>query len=354
VAPLDWGLGHATRCIPIIRALLNNGYEVIIGAEGAQATLLQTEFPSLAILPLTGYHVRYSRQKWWLSFALLMQLPHLLKVISDEHRWLQNMIKEQNIDLVISDNRYGLYSKKVSCIFITHQLTIKAPFAWLEKILQRINYRYINRFTCCWVPDVAGDINAAGILSHPAKLPRVKVYYIGLLSRFQIQTVTKKYELCILLSGPEPQRTLLEKKLITQLRDRKEKILLVRGKPGSNETITVNENITIQNHLPGLQLQEAILQSDYVISRSGYTTIMELLSLQKRSILIPTPGQTEQEYLGEKLEIKNICMTVSQDKFNFSEHIPQAKIFPYQLSALTLFDESHITDLLKNAVSYND
>jgi UDP:flavonoid glycosyltransferase YjiC (YdhE family) len=318
VAPLDWGLGHATRCIPIIRALLNNGYEVIIGAEGAQATLLQTEFPSLAILPLTGYHVRYSRQKWWLSFALLMQLPHLLKVISDEHRWLQNMIKEQNIDLVISDNRYGLYSKKVSCIFITHQLTIKAPFAWLEKILQRINYRYINRFTCCWVPDVAGDINAAGILSHPAKLPRVKVYYIGLL------------------------------------RDRKEKILLVRGKPGSNETITVNENITIQNHLPGLQLQEAILQSDYVISRSGYTTIMELLSLQKRSILIPTPGQTEQEYLGEKLEIKNICMTVSQDKFNFSEHIPQAKIFPYQLSALTLFDESHITDLLKNAVSYND
>ena len=210
VAPLDWGLGHATRCIPIIRALLSNGYEVLIGAEGVQAILLQTEFPSLQILPLKGYHVRYSKKSWLFLFKIVMQLPYLQRIIKYEHQWLEKIIKEHSIDLVISDNRFGLSSQTIPCIFITHQLNIKAPFVWMEKILQRINYKYINRFTRCWVPDAAGDNNAGGDLSHPAILPRTEVEYMGLLSRFEIEAIEKKYDYCILLSGPEPQRTLLE------------------------------------------------------------------------------------------------------------------------------------------------
>ncbi|MES2327981.1 MAG: glycosyltransferase [Bacteroidota bacterium] len=350
IAPLDWGLGHATRCIPIIRALITNGYEVIVAAEGSQAHLLQTEFPSLAILPLNGYRVRYSKSKWGLAFTLLAQLPRLQRTIKQEHRWLDFVIDEHHIDLVISDNRYGLSSQKIPCIFITHQLTIKAPFAWLEKVLQRINYRYINQYNSCWVPDVAGDLNAAGVLSHPAILPRTKVYYIGLLSRFQLRPVEKKYDYCILLSGPEPQRTLLEGKLLAGFSSILGTILLVRGKPGSEELIQHSNHIEIKNHLPGDELKDAILQSEYIISRSGYTTVMELLSLQKKAILIPTPGQTEQEYLAKKLNTDHICVSAAQDDFNVVEVIDKAIKFPYQVPQLNRFDGGSITDLLKASV----
>ncbi|MDB5210036.1 MAG: UDP-N-acetylglucosamine-N-acetylmuramyl-(pentapeptide) pyrophosphoryl-undecaprenol [Sediminibacterium sp.] len=350
IAPLDWGLGHATRCIPIIRALIANGYQVIAAAEGSQAHLLQTEFPSLIILPLTGYRVRYSKSKLGLAFTLLAQLPRLQRTIKQEYRWLDSVIDEHHIDLVISDNRYGLSSKKIPCIFITHQLTIKAPFVWLEKVLQGINYRYINQYNSCWVPDVAGDVNAAGVLSHPAILPSTKVHFIGLLSRFQLRTAEKKYDYCILLSGPEPQRTLLEEKLLAGFSSVQRKILLVRGKPGSNDVVHTSHHIEIKNHLPGDELQEAILQSEYIISRSGYTTVMELLSLQKKAILIPTPGQTEQEYLAKKLNADHICMSVEQDDFNCVEIIEKAKDFPYKIPRLKGFDGDAITDLLKASV----
>jgi uncharacterized protein (TIGR00661 family) len=350
IAPLDWGLGHATRCIPIIRALTANGYEVILAAEGAQAHLLQTEFPSLQILPLQGYRVRYSRSKWGLAFTLLAQLPRLRRVVKDEHQWLDIIVDQHKIDLVISDNRYGLYSKKNPCIFITHQLTIKAPFAWIEKILQRINYSYINQYNCCWVPDIAGEPNAAGILSHPLLLPVTKVHYIGLLSRFQLQAVEKKYDYCILLSGPEPQRTLLENTLLKGLSEIQGKILLVRGKPGSKEILDAEHHIEIKNHLPGSDLAQVLLQSEYIISRSGYTTVMELLSLQKKSILIPTPGQTEQEYLAKKLESDQICMSVEQDSLDCFADLLRAKTFAYRFPPLTLFDGNNITGLLKDSI----
>lgn len=350
IAPLDWGLGHATRCIPIIRALVANGYEVIAAAEGAQAHLLQTEFPSMQILPLAGYRVRYSRSKWGLAFTLMAQLPRLRRVIKEEHQWLDTIIDEHHIDLVISDNRYGLFSTKVPCIFITHQLTIKAPFAWIERILQRINYNYINKYNSCWVPDVAGELNAAGVLSHPAILPRIKVHYIGLLSRFQLQPVEKKYDYCILLSGPEPQRTLLENTLLEGLSKTEGKILFVRGKPGNKEIPNTAPHIEIKNHLPGSELAQALMQSEYIISRSGYTTVMELLSLQKKSILIPTPGQTEQEYLAKKLQSDQICMRVEQDELDCVSDLIKAKTFAYQFPSFHIFDEDQIKTLLEASV----
>jgi len=347
VAPLDWGLGHATRCIPVIHGLMAGGYEVILAAEGAQASLLQTEFPSLLCLPLEGYKVKYSKDPSLLAFTLLRQLPRLIKIIRRENRWLADTIREHAIDLVISDNRYGLYTDKVPCVFITHQLLIKAPFAWVENILQRINYRYINRFTACWVPDTEGEPNAAGILSHPRKLPAIPVHYMGLLSRFMQQTAETRYDICILLSGPEPQRTVLERKILSGIDKVPGKVLLVRGRPGSVEKIMVPVNVEVQNHLPQIQLQQALLQSNYIISRSGYTTVMELLSLQKRSLLIPTPGQTEQEYLAKRLHEQDLCYTVEQSHFHFERDLALARGFSYKNIQLAVCNSGHIAELLR-------
>lgn len=350
MAPLDWGLGHATRDISIIRALTANGYEVIIGAEGAQASLLQTEFPSLQIIPLAGYHVRYSKSRFGFLFTLLKQIPRIYGVIKAENKWLDTLIDEHHITLVISDNRFGLHTKKVPCVFITHQLTVKAPSVWMERLMQKVNYHFINQFTCCWVPDVAGNINAAGILSHPIKLPKIKIQYIGLLSRFRLQTETRQYDYCVLLSGPEPQRTMLEEKILADISSINGKILLVRGKPGSTEILDVPGNVEVKNHLPTPELQKALLQSDCIVSRGGYTSLMELLSLKKKMLLIPTPGQTEQEYLAKKLMENNICISVMQDKLNCAEHFAKARDLQYQLPELMMFDEHDILKLLKTSI----
>ena len=345
VAPLDWGLGHATRCIPIIRDLLQQGYEVCYAAEGAQAALLQQEFPQLSCLPLPGYRVQYSRTKRWLPLKLLLQAPGLIQRINSEHRWLNKVIDVHHIDMVISDNRFGLYSTKVPCIFITHQLTIKAPFGWLEHMLQRINYRYINRFHSCWVPDVAGLPNVAGVLSHPEKLPSIPLRYMGLLCRFRQQSLPVVYDYCIILSGPEPQRSLLETKILSGIAEVKGKVLLVRGKPGTRELPQVPAHVTVYNHLPTDKMQEAILQSAYIVSRSGYTTVMELLSLQKRSILIPTPGQTEQEYLAERLHEQRACFTVSQELFDCARHFEMCRNFHYQLQEYETFGQDFLPQI---------
>lgn len=350
IAPLDWGLGHATRCIPIIEALLNNGFEVIVAAEGKQLFLLQNEFPDLMFLTLKGYGISYSKSKNLLPLKMLMQVPKILSAIKYEHDWLDKTIDEHKIDLVISDNRYGLYSNKIPCVFITHQLTIKMPSAWLESFVQRINYKHINKFTACWVPDVEGEKNVAGILAHPIFKPVIPVQYLGLLSRFlNPLLVEKKYDCCILLSGPEPQRTLLEEKLLKDFDEPNAKILLVRGMPGSIENLSSSTNVEIKNHLSGNDLLQAIMQSEYIISRSGYTTVMELLSLQKKSILIPTPGQTEQEYLGERLMEESWCCSIKQDDFDFIKAMEVAEKFAYSFPSFESQDlQKLILQLIKN------
>lgn len=351
MAPLDWGLGHATRCIPIISALINNGFTVFLAAEGAQAHLLQTEFPTLTLLPLKGYRVRYSKNKWGLPFVLLLQLPRILRSIRQEHSWLDHTIREQGIDLVISDNRYGLYSKKVSCIFLTHQLNIKAPYAWMEALLRRIHYHFINRFSKCWVPDGEGVEGIAGILSHPTVLPKIPVRYIGLPARFRGATDTENflYDYCILLSGPEPQRTLLEQKCMEAARHLPASFIVVRGRPGDEQVPLVAPHITVCNHLPGKELEKVLQQSRCVVSRSGYTTVMELLAMHKKALLIPTPGQTEQEYLAEQLQQKGSCISVSQEAFDGILHLPQLAAFQPRPVSFSLFNPEFLNQWISES-----
>jgi len=356
VAPLDWGLGHATRCIPIIKALQELGKTVLLAGDGPTAQLLQTEFPSLSLLPLKGYHISYAKTGWGLPLHMLTQTPNIFQTIKDERTWLNTMIEDQQIDLVISDNRYGLYSKKIPCVLITHQLTIKMPFAWLERHVQKIHYSLINRFHTCWVPDAKGPLNLGGDLSHPLKMPAIPVKWMGLLSRFapskSTETVVQinndlipafSFQYCFLLSGPEPQRTLLENIILKNIQDLAEPMVLVRGLPSSQNISTdtsshtekkvspnplpasLPQQLTVYNHLPAADLAPLILSSEWIICRSGYSTLMDLAALRKNAILIPTPGQTEQEYLAFQLSSQGMATTVAQAKFSLTESIAQAK-----------------------------
>ena len=322
VAPLDWGLGHTTRCIPIIQELLHQDFIVLIAAEGSSAYLLSKEFPSLTILSLKGYQISYSNTKVFFKVKLFGQIPKILKAIKQEHTWLKQVIKEYKIDIVVSDNRYGLYNSKIKNIFITHQLAIETGNAFTNWLVQKLNYRLINKFDECWIPDEEAPFDLAGKLSHPKEMPVVPTKYIGILSRFKKNTPEKNIDLLVLISGPEPQRTALENLMLLQMTKFSLKMVLVRGLPGaSNRIINTNKELQIFDHLPATELNKLIQSSKIVIARSGYSTIMDLIALQQRAILIPTPGQTEQEYLAEYLSTKKYFVAAQQKGFNLVKEI---------------------------------
>jgi UDP-N-acetylglucosamine transferase subunit ALG13 len=264
-----------------------------------------------------------------------------LTAINRENRWLRKLIKDKPLDIIISDNRFGLYNKDIRSVFITHQLRIKTSLGKLaDAIIQKINYRFINQFDVCWVPDFAGEKNFSGELSHPLVKPRTKVIYIGLLSRINKQNIAVTNKLLILLSGPEPQRSILEKKLLAQLTIYKDSFILVRGLPSAIDIIAVPSSAAVYNYLTGRQLQEVINQSEIIISRSGYSTIMEVLPTGKKCIFIPTPGQAEQEYLAKYLGEKNYACTGSQNNLSLLSVIDKAEKLQTSQSIKTGIDEA--------------
>jgi predicted glycosyltransferase len=338
IAPLDWGLGHATRCVPIITALLAQGFHVFIGTEKAGAALLKKEFSELEIIPLQGYRVSYSKKGEGFLWKMITQIPAISSAIKRENNWLKKIITDYKIDIVISDNRFGLYNKNVHCIFITHQLQIKTGNSFTENIAQKINYKYINRFNECWVIDEEGVNNLAGDLSHPKKLPNLPLKYIGALSRFKKYAAEKKYDLLAILSGPEPQRTIFENILIGQMQKLKLSIVLVRGLPEEKEKLEI-PHFEMYNHLPAAVLNELILKSKIILARSGYTTVMDIAALQQKAIFIPTPGQTEQEYLATFLSEKKYCIVEKQDRFNLYkalDRLENTKLISYPKTENTL------------------
>lgn len=332
MAPLDWGLGHATRCIPVVRELLLQGAEVWLAAGGAQATLLKEAFPSLPLLNLPGYQVDYAKTKRGLVFRLLLQVPRILNTIRQEHRWLKKAVSQYQFDAVISDNRFGLWHNTIPCIFITHQLRISVPGSrFIEDRVQKINYRYINRFTACWVPDEIQAPGLAGALSHPEKMPAVEVSYIGPLSRFEKKESPEQPDhLLVLLSGPEPQRTLLEEKVLAELAHYHGTATLVRGLPGNSSMLPSTNMIRIFNHLPAAELNEELQKAHWVICRSGYSSVMDLAIMGKKSIQIPTPGQTEQEYLAGLYQQQQAAFTVTQEQFSLTSVLKEAEQFDYR------------------------
>jgi hypothetical protein len=333
LVPLDWGLGHATRCIPVIYEFLAQKAEVWLAGEGAQEALLKREFPQLTWLPLPGYRIRYGRSPAGLLKNIFLQLPRMYRAIRHEQQWLQQVVADHQFDAVISDNRFGLYHQHIPTVFLTHQLQIKSPFGkWGERALQKSNYSYINRFAQVWVPDHAGENNIAGELSHPGKMPAIPVKYIGFLSRLKKTGIAeKKKHLFISLSGPEPQRSLLENKIVREISHYNGTATIVRGLPGRNSIIPSTNDIHFYNHLDAAAYATEMESAEYVIGRSGYSTIMDLVTMKKKSILIPTPGQTEQEYLAKYLGHKRIACTLSQKEFTLDTALDRARTFSYDL-----------------------
>lgn len=327
VVPLDWGLGHITRCIPIIYALQKAGAEVYCAGDSKAEIIFKKEFPNIHFLPLKGYNIQYSASKIWFLPKILTQLPSIASSIKRENLWLKNLVSEYKINGIISDNRPGMYHKFIPCAYLTHQLFIETGMSWLNKYVQRLHYSYINRFDVCWVPDSAGPENLTGKLSHPATLPEIPVTYLGSLSRFKKGKLPFINDLLIILSGPEPQRSIFEKIILSQIISFKGEVVLVRGLPVSNEILQTAAHVRVFNHLPAEKLETLIKESRMVLSRSGYTTIMDMISLQHYAILVPTPGQGEQEYLAEYLHKKEIFYSCSQQNFKLHTALRKADVF---------------------------
>jgi len=325
VAPLDWGLGHATRCIPIIQKCLNADFEVIIAASGQSQELLKKEFPQLMAITLPAYGLSYGKKRWSTMLKLLLQAPKILIAINREKKWLREFYKKKHLDIVISDNRFGLNHSSIYSIFITHQLRIRIPGSnWIESMIQKINYRFINKFNHCWIPDAAGNINLAGELSHPVAMPAIPVTYIGALSRIKKQIAVADKKILVVLSGPEPQRAILEETIAKQLNALPLRATVVRGMPALPNNVWTNPLLQVYGHLGADQMQQAIAEAAVIISRPGYSTVMDVLPAGKKCIFIPTPGQTEQEYLAYYLAAKGWCITTSQDTLELEKNIRQA------------------------------
>lgn len=334
VAPLDWGLGHVSRCIPVIRTLREMGHEVLFAGDGSQQRFVAAHFPDMIFLNLEGYNVRYSRNKRTLLLKIISQIPAIQRSIRRERKWLAKAVTEFRIDAVISDNRYGLYHPEIPCAIMTHQLQILSGSGWpIDALLLRLHYRYLQRFRECWIVDVPDkDHNLSGIMGHPSIMPKLRIRYLGLLSRFQPELsppVRKDPEILILLSGAEPQREILSEQLWKKALTSDHTIVFVAGSEQADTPEYIPEHIHFYTRISGDLLSQELRQADYVICRSGYSSIMDLVALGKRAILIPTPGQTEQEFLAKHMHKMGLFPAARQQKFDIDTSVLNAGLFPY-------------------------
>ena len=325
VAPLDWGLGHAARCIPVIRALQDRGATVIVAAAGAHSSLIREEFPALEFVPIVNYGMTYAGSPLLLALKFPFMVERVLDRAGREHRELDSLIEKHRIDLVISDQRFGCWSRRVKCVYITHQLCVKMPhgFGLFERLVARILRSAAERFDRVWIPDFAGDDNLTGDLTRKYPLPRNHAF-IGPLSRFGAVggDAAKPADLLVMLSGPEPQRSMFERIVRAQLRGFAGRAVVLLGKPGTSAEQA--GNIEIHPHLPPARIAALMRNTRAIVCRAGYTTIMELVALGRSAVLVPTPGQTEQVYLGARLAEKGWFACVKQNALDLRS-IPAAK-----------------------------
>lgn len=349
VCPLNWGLGHATRCIPLIRILLEQGCTVYIASDGRPLYLLQQEFPQLTCIQLPGYGITYPKGSRMI-LKMMLQIPRIFRGISKEHEALEQIVKSYCIDVVISDNRWGLWSAQAYTVFITHQIMIKTP-AWLrpfESVLYSLNRFFISRFDECWIPDFLGTPNLSGDLSHKRALPD-KTYFIGPLSRFYGMEISKElhpFDVLVILSGPEPQRTIFETVLLDHLKFGNHKAVVVRGVTEHQAEKKIGDSIRVINYATAEQLFDLISAAGIVISRPGYSSVMDMAAMGKQAIFVPTPGQTEQEYLSSVLQEQGLFYSMTQEDFDLEKAIKMSSHF----RAETLSHSQNILEMHLNSI----
>lgn len=338
VCPLDWGLGHATRCVPVINALLARNAEVILAGEGQVLEFLKLNFPGQTFIHFPGTRIRYPSGRG-MAAKMLVQLPAIIHGIGREHRLLRQMVRDLGIDIVISDNRFGLWTRHAHTVYITHQVMIKAPagYRWAEGLLHRLHRWIIRRYDVLWVPDNPGAQNLSGDLSHKYPLP-ANGAYTGILSRFGTAAnpapdkKRHKPDLLVILSGPEPQRTILEEKVLRNINEEKiTGVVMLRGLPGSAGHPQQMPGVVIHDHLPDDDLRELITGARVIVCRPGYSGLMDLVSLGRPAVLVPTPGQTEQEYLADYLSASGSFQQLDQEGFTVRKALHAALALPERI-----------------------
>lgn len=318
---------------------------------------MRSEFPGLPFLSLEGYRIRYGKSGVRTAFRLLLQVPRILKSVRQEQEWLKKMMEEYSFDAIIADNRYGLFHPSAYSVLVTHQLWVKSPFRnWGERLLNKRISTFINRFDECWIPDFKEHPSLAGELSHPEQAPAIPSKFLGPLSRLIKQgTPVQKDHLFISLSGPEPQRTQFENLIIQQIAHYPGTATVVRGLPASGSLIPSSNDIQFHNHLSSDDYAREMEKAEWVICRSGYSTVMDIFRLGKKAILIPTPGQSEQEYLATHLEKEGFACAGRQSDFRLSDLISKAKNYRYLFSHVPGKENlsDHISDFLSATMSFS-
>lgn len=336
ICPQHWGLGHVTRTIPVIRYFIDKNYRVILASSGAGSDLLRMEFPDHKVLELPDYGIRYPFNSMYLNIGYQMLKMHW--AIIKEHLAIRRICKQEQIDLIVSDARLGAFQFGKPSVIIAHHLHFSLGYKFIEWCCDTWMKFFYDRFTQLWIPDVAGPVNLSGELAHLYR--GTNRHFVGLLSRFKKLKVEKVYDLVFMLSGPEPQRTFLEEIILTQLEQiPNKKIILIRG---TNESPEIDHhilnkfpNLTVKALVKGAELNEIMCASKMLVCRSGYSTLLDLSVIQTQAILIPTPGQPEQEYLSLELMNKKLYYSVQQDGLNLSEDLKQAEKY----SCILLIDE---------------
>ncbi|MEI6311970.1 MAG: glycosyltransferase [Bacteroidota bacterium] len=314
ICVLNWGLGHATRCIPIIEKLLSENKRVIIASDGAALNLLKHEYPAINSYELPSYNVSYSNDTDQM-FHLIKQLPKFAIARHKEHQAIEDIILKERVGYIISDNRYGCWHHDCKNYIIAHQLKpiLTGKYKYFQLGLEILMMSLFSDFDEIWIPDDE-NIKLSGELS---ELRIEDKKYIGLLSRMKSIEEQKEYpfDVLFILSGPEPQRSNLEQLIIQQASSLKSlNCMLVKGIIGEIKEEMITETFKVVSWLDTEYLQDAINNSKYIVCRSGYSSIMDLAIIGKKAILIPTPGQSEQEYLAKGLHDKKIFYSCSQDQ----------------------------------------
>jgi UDP:flavonoid glycosyltransferase YjiC (YdhE family) len=331
VCPLNWGLGHATRDISIIRELLRQGHDVTIATSGNALELLKREFPDGNFVLFKDYPAPYSSTRFFLpKFAA--NIPILVKELAGERKRLARILEGDKYDLIISDNRMGVYSLKIPSYFITHQLRFSVPtYLWpLELLSLYVNGYFHSKYTGVIVPDVSPNGNSlSGKLSRSnLRVTRERTYYAGILTSTRRMNIDQDVDFLILISGPEPQRTKLEEIILKQVQDLPGEKVVLLGSPQKDFHKRLDEETTVHSFVPTEEKAELMNRSRFVISRSGYTTMMEMVELgKKQGLFTPTPGQTEQEYLSKYYARKGWFYSRSQYKLRLAENVETALMY---------------------------
>ncbi|MFA6618877.1 MAG: glycosyltransferase family protein [Candidatus Neomarinimicrobiota bacterium] len=346
-ALIDWGLGHVTRSTPIIRRLINDGNRVILVSYGRALAMLRQEFPECTILEVKDTQIRYPKLGFLFVFAIVFQIPKMLCGWAHERKHIKKIVKDYKADLIMTEMRLGFWHKKVPSVLITHQLRFHLPkgLRWagiFGDCFNRIVFRHFDRV---FVPDAAGKPNLSGILSHDTAISRhPKVRHIGCLSSLvpAVKPVEEDIDYLFSISGPEPQRTEFETIILDQLDKLEGKVVVTLGRPAEgNNIIRQDENVTIYAHLNRAEMNTIMQRAKRVICRSGYSTVMELLALGKSAMFVPTPGQTEQEYLATHYQEQGLFTSCRQEdldlgslKFYSDEKLREQNIPVNQLDSI--------------------